>query len=108
MRGRDRTYIRNMAKSMIGQLGVKPEDRIYSNDFQVLGGKYGCRLLNIVCKMSPETLGRVVAYLPDDEKRQLYGCDFVFNEGWDGRSMLVMLARTSIIVEMCDILRLSR
>lgn len=107
----ERRYIRNLARSMIGQLRIKPLDLGQSGAH----GLYANRneeIKALLCQMRPEKLGQIAsfgrAWGGDVYGTSLYGAH---NATWlskhaDGMTLLREIACTAIVAEMADILRL--
>ena len=109
------TYINNLAKSLIGQLGVKVEE-ISSTGWLAadLYERYGKAVHVQLLRMRPETLGKIAAagkgctaplgttslhgvFREDESKPWLNLCS-------DGATLLRGIACAAIIAEMADII----
>lgn len=100
-----RGYIRNVATSLIGQLGIRVETFIYNPHWFWL--QHRNQIGDAVDKMSPQTLGRIVA-CGGRGRHSIYDTccgDYHVRNGADGMQMLRVLAVIVIAAEMTEILR---
>jgi hypothetical protein len=106
-------YIHNVARTIMGQLGVRREHLVVEAGIaQTLYRDYGEKVNSIISKWSPETLGKVAACgtgRDSVEKRRydLYSvhCGTYLNKYDDGRTLLLVVATTAIIAAMADIVK---
>ena len=106
------TYIHNLAKSMIGQLGIKTEDYYGVHNLWVMRV---CSVEKQLCKMRPETLGRIVAggkgivshatHMPMYEVFEGHEKSYPYIDiHADGLTQLHRLACIALIAEMANVL----
>lgn len=96
-------YIRNLATSFIGQLGVKADDydRCPAQDI------YKCHSEAITTelrRMRPETLGRIAASKPTKTTLYQVHCGSYLSKHSNGKDLLLTIACTAIVAEMADII----
>ncbi len=123
-------YIANVAKTLIGSLGIRWTEAIESHfgdvdlNAQHLYARRAEDVLQEVRKMRPETLGKIAVHglskddprtdsqprpsgITDKGKTSLYAvhCGAYLGKHDSGRAILLELVVTAIIAEMTDILR---
>ena len=113
-------YLRNLAKSLMGQLGITVED--LAGEFPDCEAQYlyehrSKEIKAQLRRMRPETLGRIAACgkgrTEEGETQQgpwLYHvhCGAYLDKYADGVSLLREIACTAIVAEMANILRLRK
>ena len=104
-------YIHNVARTIMGQLGIRREHLVVDNFIaQTLFQDYGEKVNSIIGKWSSETLGKVAACGTGRDSSgkprcSLYRvhCGTYLSKYDDGRTVLLDVATTAIIAAMTDI-----